>query len=142
MIDVSAGVPGVNAPEPTSFEEFWPFYVSQHLHPSTRRCHALGVGLGLTSLALAVVTGTLWMALGLPLFAYGFAVPAHYVWEKNRPALLGGRRAFVWAIGSDARQFVRFCTGRLEGDVQAVRAGLGLAPYQVTLADAAVRQPA
>ena len=31
MIDLTGGVPGVNAPAPTTYEEFWPYYVSQHL---------------------------------------------------------------------------------------------------------------
>ena len=40
MIDVSKGVPGVNAPKPTSYREFWPYYLSQHLHPMTEKVHA------------------------------------------------------------------------------------------------------
>src|SRR5438270_573155 len=38
-MDVTSGVPGVNAPDPETYEEFWPYYVSQHLHPATRAIH-------------------------------------------------------------------------------------------------------
>src|SRR6266511_3820898 len=40
VIDVAGGVPGVNAPDPGSYREFWAYYLSQHLHPMTRRVHA------------------------------------------------------------------------------------------------------
>src|SRR5205823_1171052 len=40
MIDVSTGVPGVNADDPQTFREFWAYYLSQHLHPRTQQVHA------------------------------------------------------------------------------------------------------
>ncbi len=137
MIDVSAGVPGVNAPEPATFEEFWPLYVSQHLHPMTQRTHVIGMSLGLVSLAVAAATLNPFWALGLPAFAYGFAVPSHFIWEGNTPALLGGRKAFFWSIRSDLRQWFRFVTGRLAHDTAAVRVGLNLPAGSLTMADAA-----
>lgn len=42
MIDLTDGVPGVTGPDPASFEEFWPFYLSQHMHPVTRAVHVAG----------------------------------------------------------------------------------------------------
>ena len=56
MIDLAGGVPGVNAPRPASYEAFWPYYVSQHLHPATRAIHV-----GATTAALA------WGATGIAL---------------------------------------------------------------------------
>src|SRR2546430_12950691 len=57
MIHVDGGVPGVNAPDPTSYREFWAFYLSQHLHPMTRRVHAAAT-------AAAIVTGLTALARG------------------------------------------------------------------------------
>ena len=73
---------------------------------------------------------------GLPLFGYGAAIPSHYIWEKNKPALSYGLMPFVWAIGCDSRQAFGFYTGRLTRDVNEVRAALNLTPAQITLADA------
>ncbi len=44
----------------SSFETFWPYYVSQHLHPWNQALHFLG-----TSMALAAVSAAL--ALEAPL---------------------------------------------------------------------------
>lgn len=129
------GVPGVNAPVPTTFTEFWPFYVSQHLHPNTRRAHVAGMTLGWASVAAAAVLGQPWLAVGLPVLGYGGAIPSHYLWEGNRPASFLGLRPFLWSIGGDLRQTARFWTRRLDADVADVRRALGLTPDEVTLAD-------
>lgn len=137
MTDVFGhGVPGVNAPNPQSFEEFYAFYLSQHLHPATRRSHVAGMTLGWLSVGAALVTAQPWLALGLPLFGYAGAIPSHYIWERNKPASFMGLREFVWSIGCDLRQTAGFYMGRLSGDVAAVRDALGLDDEQVTLADA------
>ncbi|HVM40640.1 MAG TPA: DUF962 domain-containing protein [Acidimicrobiia bacterium] len=139
MINLSNGVPGVNGPEPRNSEEFYAFYLSQHLHPKTRIAHVVGVTLGVGFLVAAVVTMQPWLLLGLPVSSYAFAVPAHFIWEGNRPALTNGAAAFVWSIRADARQALRFWTRRIDADVAAVRAALGLRDDEVTLADAAAR---
>ena len=40
-----------------SFEEFYPFYLSQHSKPATRAIHAVGTGLGLLNAAKSLVVG-------------------------------------------------------------------------------------
>lgn len=135
-LPVISGVPGVNARPPTTFDEFYAFYLSQHLHPTTRRVHVAGMTAGWLSVAAAAVFRRPLLALGLPLFGYGGAIPSHYIWEKNKPALSYGLRPFVWAIGCDFRQAIGYYTGRLTRDVNEVRTALKLTPAQVTLADA------
>ena len=39
-----------------SFEEFWPFYVSQHRRCGTRALHFVGTTLGFLFLAPAIIT--------------------------------------------------------------------------------------
>jgi hypothetical protein len=133
-LPVVSGVPGVNAPAPKNFDEFYAFYLSQHLHPTTRRVHVAGMTVGWLSVSAAFRRPLI--ALGLPLFGYGTAIPSHYIWEKNKPALSYGLRPFIWAIGCDFRQSYGFYTGRLNRDVNEVRAALKLTPAQITLADA------
>ncbi|RZL00328.1 MAG: DUF962 domain-containing protein [Rubrivivax sp.] len=69
-----------------SFQEFYPFYLSQHTDLVCRRLHVLGSVLVLVALATVVVSGQwAWLAL-VPFIGYGFAWVGHYVFEKNRPA--------------------------------------------------------
>ena len=109
---------------PKTFDEFYAFYLSQHLHPMTRRSHVAGMTLGWIAVLAAVVLAQPWLLIGLPLFGYAGAIPSHYIWEKNKPASFLGAREFVWSIGGDLRQFVGFYSGRLTGDVNAVKAAL------------------
>ena len=134
MIDVQRGVPGVNAPDPGSYQEFWAFYLSQHLHPMTRRVHALAT----TSAILTGVTALLrrrWKVLAAsPLLAYGPAFSSHWIWEGNNPVVLGKGKP-IWAARADLEMVFKVFTGRIGEDVAAIRAGVGLEPTQVTLAD-------
>lgn len=126
MRGLEDGVPGVNAGPPRTFNEFYAFYLSQHLHPMTRRSHVAGMTLGWLAVVAAIVLAQPLFVIGLPLFGYAGAIPSHYIWEKNRPASFLGVREFIWSIGGDLRQFVGFYTGRLSGDVAAVSGALEL----------------
>ena len=70
----------------TSFAEFYPFYLSEHSHPTCRALHYIGSMGVLSIIAYAIVSGN-YMALWLmPLMGYGFAWVAHFFIEHNRPA--------------------------------------------------------
>lgn len=70
----------------TSFESFYPFYLSEHANRTCRRLHFVGTSLALACLVTMVLTGDLrFLPLGL-LIGYGFAWVGHFVFEKNRPA--------------------------------------------------------
>ncbi len=70
----------------STLDEFWPFYVSQHLNPVNRRLHFHGTTLGLILGALAVFTRSPLFAAAALIAAYGFAWVGHFAYEKNRPA--------------------------------------------------------
>src|SRR5437763_1375442 len=89
MIDVTNGVPGVNAPDPTTYEEFWPYYVSQHLHPTTRQVHVFATTLAVGTAAVAVLLRRPKAVLAAPLVGYAPAWFSHFVVEKNKPASFG-----------------------------------------------------
>ena len=129
-------VAGVNAPAPTSFAEFWPYYVSQHLHPATRALHAWGP-LAAVALAVAgIASGLLWAPLLAIVVGYGIAWFSPFVIEQNRPASWGRP---AWSFRGDMLLIRRYFDGSLDADVAAVRRACGLQPEHRTLADAAVR---
>lgn len=69
-----------------SFEEFWPYYLSQHQHPICRAMHFAGSTAALGLLGWALLTGRKTWLWAVPLVGYGPAWFGHFVFEKNRPA--------------------------------------------------------
>ena len=69
-----------------SFREFYPFYLSEHAHPTCRRLHFVGTTLVIACLIAALVTRHASWLLGALLAGYGFAWIGHYFFEHNRPA--------------------------------------------------------
>ena len=68
----------------TTFNEFYPFYLSEHLHPICRGLHFIG---SLSVLVFMVASNSNFKLLFYaPIFGYGFAWIGHYFFEKNRPA--------------------------------------------------------
>ncbi len=93
-----------------SFEEFYPYYLSEHQNPICRGLHYIG-----SILVLFVIFYSLafqkyiYLAL-LPVIGYGFAWVGHFFIEKNRPA------TFTYPFYSLLADWVMlkdFLTGRL-----------------------------
>jgi hypothetical protein len=101
-----------------SYQDFWPYYVSQHLNPTCRGLHFVGtclviVFLGVTVLLLSPV----WLLASL--FAgYGFAWVGHFFFEKNKPATFTYP---LWSLRGDFRMFRLMLLGRMDPEIQ--RAG-------------------
>lgn len=69
-----------------SFEEFYPYYLSEHSHRACRVMHFIGSTLALACLGLALIHGRpIYLLIGL-LFGYGFAWIGHFAFERNKPA--------------------------------------------------------
>ena len=98
----------------TSFEEFWPFYVSQHSRPSTRALHFAGSTMVLGTLAAAALVSP-WLALAAPVVGYGPAWIGHFFCEKNRPATFTYP---LWSLRGDFRMYWLMLTGRMAPEVQ------------------------
>lgn len=94
------------------FDEFWPFYLSQHRHPGSRALHVLGTGLALGCLVLGFLSPWCW-ALA-PLVGYGFAWAGHFLLEKNRPATFGHP---LWSLRGDFKLLRLTLGGRLAGEL-------------------------
>jgi hypothetical protein len=99
-----------------TYREFWPFYVSEHSHPTNRVLHVIGSTLVLASLAAAITTGRAWLIALAPVFGYGFAWIGHFGFEKNRPATF---QYPLWSFASDWVMYVKILTGKMADDVRA-----------------------
>jgi hypothetical protein len=69
-----------------SFNEFYPFYLSQHANIVCRRLHFVGSLVVLAIIAATIITGNLLYLIALPIAGYGFAWVGHFIFEKNKPA--------------------------------------------------------
>jgi hypothetical protein len=101
-----------------TYEEFWPFYVSQHLDRTNRRLHFVGTTLVCASLAAAVFGSALWL-LAAPLAGYGFAWVGHFFFERNRPATFTYP---LWSLRGDFRMYRLTWLGRMEPELARARA--------------------
>ena len=90
-----------------SFEEFWPYYLSQHENSLNRKLHFTGTTFALLCLTLALL-GKRRFFLLTPVAGYGFAWAGHFFFEKNRPATF---EYPLWSLRSDFRMWWRTLQG-------------------------------
>ena len=101
-----------------TFNEFWPYYLSEHTNRTARLLHVTGTALALGFVAMLTWTGELRFLAGAVVAGYGFAWAAHFFVERNRPATF---RHPVWSLMGDFRMFALFCTGRLDAELRRHR---------------------
>lgn len=93
-----------------SFAEFYPFYIKEHQHATSRLLHVVGTGLVLSELlALIAFSAHAFFYIALPLTGYGFAWVGHFFFEKNRPATF---QYPLWSLRGDFVLFWEVCTGK------------------------------
>lgn len=98
-----------------SFEEFWPYYLSEHSKPETRFLHAIGTTVG-TACAIALVATGKWLFLPLALVpGYGAAWLSHFLIEKNKPATF---QYPLWSFMGDYKMLALMLSGRLQAEVE------------------------
>jgi hypothetical protein len=69
-----------------TFKDFYPFYLSEHLNPVSRRLHFTGTSVAAALMIVAFVT-QMWWLLALALVqGYAFAWVGHFFFEHNKPA--------------------------------------------------------
>ena len=69
--------------EYTTFKSFYPFYLSQHSNPISRKLHYFGTSLVIALLVAVVINGQWQGLLLLPVLGYLFAWIGHFFFEKN-----------------------------------------------------------
>jgi hypothetical protein len=110
---------------PQSFEEFWPYYVSQHRNKTCRQLHFVGTTIAMGCLAASPFYPP--AALAAPVAGYGFAWIGHFMFEKNKPASWGGLKAAAWSLRGDLRMWRYMVTGQMDGEVERVDAAAAMA---------------
>ena len=93
-----------------TFEDFFPFYLSEHSDPTNRFFHYVGTSSALALVVYAVVSSNYWLLLLLLPVGYGPAWVGHFIVEKNRPATFSYP---VWSLLGDFKMLGLFLTGRL-----------------------------
>ena len=99
-----------------TFADFWPFYLREHAKPRTRAFHYAGTSLVVLIAVAALVTGTWWMLLAMPVAGYAFAWGSHVLVERNRPATFTYP---AWSLRADFRMWWMWLTGRLDKELIA-----------------------
>ena len=112
-----------------TFEEFWPFYVSQHRRAGTRATHFAGTSLGLLFFADAAVTARPLLLLYGLLAAYGLAWAGHFFIEKNRPATF---QYPFWSFAGDMKMYGLMWRGKMTAEAQRLGYGEPAAAGTVT----------
>ena len=103
----------------SGFEDFWPFYVSQHSKAATRLFHFAGTSGGMAILAAAAVARRPALAAAALVFAYGLAWFSHFAIEKNRPATFTHP---WWSLRADFRMFRLMLAFRMTGEAKRLLA--------------------
>lgn len=94
-----------------SFEEFYPFYLSQHSNINNRRLHIVGTFFAIMIVLFSIVSQTTKYLLYIPLISYGLAWVGHFCIEKNRPATF---KYPVYSLMGDFRMVYDTLNGRLK----------------------------
>lgn len=102
-----------------NFGEFWPFYLSEHLHPTSRAWHFAGITTGIV-VGIALLALGRWYLVPLSLVpGYLFAWVGHFGYEKNIPASFS--QPWLSLLG-DLYMYWRTLTGRIGRDYQTHKA--------------------
>ncbi|KAI3811826.1 hypothetical protein L1987_21558 [Smallanthus sonchifolius] len=108
-----------------NMEEFWPFYMSQHSKPATRRWHFAGTLSSILCLIYAVLFNW-WLLFLVPLIGYGMAWYSHFYVEGNIPATFGHP---VWSFLCDYKMFGLMLTGQMDKEIKRLGKRPVLQPY-------------
>ncbi|ACL96731.3 Mpo1-like protein [Caulobacter vibrioides] len=100
--------PNTAAARYKSFAAFYPFYMTEHANPVSRRLHVVGTSLVIVCLVLGVFRDWRFF-IAAPVIGYGFAWIGHFVFEKNRPATF---KYPVYSLMGDFRLWFETVTGR------------------------------
>jgi hypothetical protein len=98
-----------------SYEDFWPFYLTQHSKPSTRAWHFVGTSFVFIFILLTLYTQNYWLLILAPVTAYALAWISHFFIEGNKPATFGHP---VWSLRADFRMYRLILLGKLKQELE------------------------
>lgn len=106
----------------TSFQDFWPYYLTQHRSRRTRYLHYAGALAAFIILAAAHVLSD-WRLIPVSIAAgYAFAWVGHALYERNRPATFSYP---LWSLRADFRMLWLWLIGGLDNELK--KAGVSVA---------------
>ena len=105
-----------------SFQEFYPFYLSQHINKVSRYLHLIGFLFAIFWILVGFIQAHFLYFLFAPIFGYGCAWVGHFGFEKNKPATfrypiysLRGDFLMVWQLLKEiSRKCRRTCIATSE----------------------------
>ncbi|NBX93895.1 MAG: DUF962 domain-containing protein [Proteobacteria bacterium] len=98
-----------------SFNEFWPFYLSQHSTSQCRLKHFLGTSSAATFVCVFVMTlHATWLVWAM-VVGYGFAWWGHWAHEKNQPATF---KYPIYSLLADWKMFWMMLQGNLDAELK------------------------
>ncbi|KAL1830316.1 hypothetical protein DCAR_0209758 [Daucus carota subsp. sativus] len=95
-------------------DEFWPYFISQHSKPATRKWHFAGTLASLLCLIYSVMFNWRYLFC-VPVVAYGIAWYSHFFVEGNVPATFGYP---VWSFLCDMKMFGLMLTGKMDEEIK------------------------
>lgn len=93
-----------------TFEEFYPYYLSEHSNRTCRRLHFIGTSIAIALLAAAAVTLTWWLVPVAIVQGYAWAWVGHFGFEKNKPATF---KYPTFSFIGDWKMWWQMLTGKL-----------------------------
>jgi hypothetical protein len=100
-----------------SYQDFWPFYVSQHRDPVCRAAHFVGTSLVFVFLVSAILFDARFF-MAMPVAGYGFAWIGHFFFEKNRPATFTYP---LWSLRGDFEMYFLTWQGRMRRELEKAK---------------------
>ncbi len=92
------------------FADFYPFYLSEHANPTSRRLHFVGTSVALALIIGAFVTQKWWLLAIALVEGYAFAWVGHFFFEHNKPATF---KYPGFSLMGDWRLWWEMLTGKL-----------------------------
>jgi hypothetical protein len=96
-----------------TFNEFYPYYLSQHCNTYYKTLHFIGTSLVIALTISSIVMFDLRLLLYVPLAGYIFAWVGHYFFEKNKPATF---KYPLFSLLSDFRMYYELLTLKIPFD--------------------------
>lgn len=96
------------------FEDFWPYYVSEHANPLNRKLHFWGTNNLFFWIALALIRRSPKLLVFAVISSYAYAWIGHFLIEKNRPATLD--YPILSALG-DLQMYLKTWQGQMDAEV-------------------------
>ena len=92
-----------------SFEDFYPYYISEHDHKYTKLMHFIGTSISIYFLIKFILSFNFLFILYALLSGYGFAWVGHFFMEKNKPATF---KYPFYSLRGDYKRYVEILQGK------------------------------